>query len=123
MAVLAPHLLALLGNAYAAAGTTPLRILLVSVFPLAFTQAYFAISRARQRLGEAILIGVVTAGVSVLAAAIGGATHGLEGIAVGWTVTQSVTGVICLQRIRAMWRPEVPAAPPVAAGMLEQMVD
>ena len=120
--VLAPHLLSLLGKAYAAAGTEPLRILLLSVLPLAFTQAYFAICRARRRMGEAILIGVVTAVVSVVAAALGGAAHGLDGIAVGWTITQTVTGLICLQRIRAMWR-SAPGAAPSTAGITGSPVD
>lgn len=117
MAVLAPHLLSLLGKAYAAAGTEPLRILLLSVVPLAFTQAYFAICRSRGRLGEAIVVGVVSALVAVVAAAIGGGTYGLDGIALAWTVTQTVTGLVSLHRIRAMWRSAPEPAPTVATAV------
>ena len=123
MAALAPHLLGLLGKAYATAGTEPLRILLLSVLPLAFTQAYFAISRARQRLGEAIIIGVISAVASVVAAAIGGAMHGLDGIAVAWTITQTITGVVCVQRIRAMWRSAPDVSPSPAAAVTGSPVD
>jgi O-antigen/teichoic acid export membrane protein len=121
MAVLAPYLLSLLGEAYATAGTEPLRILLLSVVPLAFTQAYFAISRARRRLGEAIVVGVVSALVSVVAAVVGGMAGGLDGIAVAWTVTQTVTGLVAFQRIRGMWRSTDGTAP--SAGFTDSRVD
>lgn len=114
IAALAPYLLSLLGKSYAAAGTEPLRILLLSVVPLAFTQAYFAICRSRRRLGEAIVVGVVSAVVAVLAATLGGATNGLNGIALAWTITQTATGLVSLHRIRAMWR-STPDAPSTIA--------
>lgn len=108
IALLAPLLLHILGKRYAIDGVPVLRILCISVVPLAFTQAYYAICRSQQRLKEALVIGAVSAGASIVVGALAAATWGLNGIAIAWTITQTFIGLVCLQRIVSIAR--VPAA-------------
>ena len=78
LAVLADPILSLLGDAYAAAAQTPLRILLVGFLPLTFILAYFSVCRARRRLGEAIALGTVDAVASIVVPALVAPATGLE---------------------------------------------
>ncbi|CAA9553981.1 MAG: hypothetical protein AVDCRST_MAG49-1968 [uncultured Thermomicrobiales bacterium] len=103
-AIVGPFLLSFLGSSYVDDGTTPLRILVVVVFPFAFIQAYFSACRSRQRLTEAILTGVVGGLVGVGTAAWAGVVYGLRGMAVVWLVTQVITGAWAVTRLRAMLR-------------------
>ncbi len=111
-AVLGPFLLGLLGNTYADAGTTPLRILLLVAFPFTFIQAYYAACRARNRLGEAILVGLVSGTVGVGAAVFAGIVSGIDAMALSWLTTQLLTGIWTFSRLLTMLRPEgvVPSA-------------
>jgi O-antigen/teichoic acid export membrane protein len=90
LAVVANPVLDLLGDGYASAGATPLRILLLGVVPMAFVSAYYARCRARGRLGEAIATGVIGGLAAVLITAMAGVEHGLLGMAVAWVVVQTV---------------------------------
>jgi O-antigen/teichoic acid export membrane protein len=90
LALVAVPVLGLLGPEYAAAGATPLRILLLGVIPMAFISAYYARCRARGRLGEAIATGVLGGTVAILATAVAGVDHGLSGMAVTWVAVQAV---------------------------------
>lgn len=101
---LAHVVLSLLGSAYGATGAAPLRILLLAFVPITFVQAYFAGSRARRRLGEAVATGWVSAAASVGAAAVGAAAGGLEGMAYGWLAVQTATGVWAVARTAAFSR-------------------
>lgn len=98
----AHQVLSLLGPAYADAGETPLRILLVAFVPLAFVQAYFATCRARQKLREAIVTGVVSGSFAVGAAAAAGVAFGLNGMALAWVGVQALTGVWAVLRLRSL---------------------
>ncbi len=115
--------LQLLGHGYAAAGATPLRILVWAVVPATFIQAYFSTCRATQRLREAIGTAVVSGVVGVTAAAIGGVTAGLTGMAIAWLVGQVLTAVWAIWRLRVLMTTPgsdvegTPAAPPVQAGI------
>lgn len=101
VALAAPHLLAILGPGYAAAGTTPLRLLVLAVLPLTFVQAYFVFCRSRGLLREAILVGAVGAALSIGGAAAAGAATGLVGMAVAWVGTQALAGAWAFWRL---WR-------------------
>lgn len=90
LAVLAHPVLRLLGHQYAAAGVTPLRILLIGVLPLAVVSAYFARCRARGKLGEAIAAGSLAGIAGVLAPAVVSVHHGLSGVAAAWVAVQAV---------------------------------
>jgi O-antigen/teichoic acid export membrane protein len=104
IALLAGPLLALLGARYAAAGATPLRILLIAFVPLTLVQVYFASCRATGKLTEAIVTGTVSGVVAVGAAAVAARSGGLAGMAWTWVVTQWVTGLWALFRLRSLSR-------------------
>jgi O-antigen/teichoic acid export membrane protein len=101
---LAHFVLSLLGSAYGATGAAPLRILLLAFVPITFVQAYFAGSRARRRLGEAVATSWISAAASVGAAAAGAAVDGLVGMAYAWLAVQTATGVWALARTASFWR-------------------
>lgn len=101
---LAHFALSLLGSAYGATGAGPLRILLLAFVPITFVQAYFAGSRARRQLGEAVATGWISAGASVAAAAAGAVVGGLEGMAYAWLAVQTATGVWAIARTATFWR-------------------
>jgi O-antigen/teichoic acid export membrane protein len=98
--------LSILGPHYAAAGAGPLRILLLALIPLSFTQAYFSSCRARRALGEAIATGWLNALASVALAAAAGVGHGLTGMAIAWVAVQCATGLWSLWRLRRLSRHE-----------------
>jgi O-antigen/teichoic acid export membrane protein len=104
LGLLAHPLLDLLGSRYAAAGATPLRILLIAFVPLTLVQVYFASCRATGRLSEAIVTGTVSGVVAVAAAALVARSGGLAGMAWTWVVTQWVTGLWALVRLRSLSR-------------------
>lgn len=104
LGVSARFALSLLGSSYAATGAGPLRVLLVAFVPLTFVQAYFATSRARRRLGEAVLVGSVSAVLSIAAAAAAGAASGLIGMALAWLGVQTATAVWAIWREPSLWQ-------------------
>ena len=98
--LLASPVLDLLGHDYARAGSTPLRILLFGVVPMAFTSAYYAGCRARGRLGEAIVIGILGGLAAIFVTAMAGVHYGLTGMAVAWVAVQAI--VACWAGLR-LW--------------------
>ncbi len=100
----APLVLSLLGKDYVHAGTAPLRILALSVWPITFIQVYYAVCRALHRLGEASLIGLLNAGLSTAAAAAAGVAYGLTGMAAAWLALQFVTTAWILWRMPRLIR-------------------
>jgi O-antigen/teichoic acid export membrane protein len=100
----AHFVLSLLGSAYGATGASPLRILLLAFVPITFVQAYYAGSRARRRLGEAVAVGWISAAVSVGAAAAGAVAGGLVGMAYAWLAVQTATGLWAVARTATFWR-------------------
>ena len=100
LGVIAYPVLDLLGHDYAQAGTTPLRILLLGVVPLALVSAYYARCRARGRLPEAIATGILGGLAAVFITAMAGVAHGLSGMAIAWVAVQTV--VACWAGIR-LW--------------------
>lgn len=113
MMVLARIALGLLGTAYADAGEWALRVLVISVIPFSLTQAYYALCRARGRLGEAIAAGALFGAGAVFAAIGAGVAGGLTMMATGWLAVQSAGGLWALTRLRAFVRDQAdrPIAP------------
>jgi O-antigen/teichoic acid export membrane protein len=109
-ALLGPVMLALLGSSYAEMGTTPLRLLVMVAFPFAFVQAYYAVCRARNQLGEAIVVGLVSGSVGVGAAVMAGVVSGVNGMALAWLCTQLLTGIAAFARLLVVMR-RIPAGP------------
>ena len=105
-AVLGPFMLGLLGSSYAETGTTPLRLLVLVAFPFTFIQAYYAACRARNRLGEAILVGLVSGTAGVGAAVLAGMVAGINAMALAWLCTQLLTGIWTFGRLLKMTRHE-----------------
>jgi hypothetical protein len=102
------------------AGATPLRILVIAFIPMTFVQAYYAACRARRRLREATLTATANGLVSVGAAALTGPKWGLTGIAIAWVITQSVTAVWVMTRLRGViTSPEAPLPSPAEAQSVE----
>jgi len=101
--ILLPQLLlSLLGKTYVLAGTLPLRILVLAVFPVSFIQAYYEICRGTQRLGEAIATGFISGTVGIGLAAVAGIHYGLPGMASAWLVIQTITGLWAGLRLRTL---------------------
>ena len=108
IAALAGELLHVLGEGYAENGTTPLRILLIGIVPVAFSQAYFALSRARGTLLEPILLAAGGAATVLLCATILGAMYGLIGVACAWVGVQLIIGLWSACRLRTFTRQRAP---------------
>ncbi len=102
LAIVGGPALHLLGSGYAAAGLTPLWILLVGVVPMTFIQAYFSLSRARRELGPAIALGTVNSVASIVIPGVAGVASGLAGMAVAWLAVQCITAVAAVWRLRAL---------------------
>jgi O-antigen/teichoic acid export membrane protein len=102
LAILAEFALGLLGEAYAAAGALPLRVLVLAVVPFTLTQAYYAVCRARGALGEAVVMGTIV-GVAALGITLaGGILGGLLGMAIGWLCVHALAGLWAALRIRSL---------------------
>jgi O-antigen/teichoic acid export membrane protein len=99
--IAAPWVLSLLGPDYAAAGTAPLRILVLSFAPYSVIMTYFALCRATDRLREAILFGVLLATVIVVLAAFA-TSGGLTQVALAWLVSVSLFSIAAAVRLRAL---------------------
>jgi O-antigen/teichoic acid export membrane protein len=104
LAVIADPLLSLIGKAYADAGVTPLRVLVLGVVPLSFIQAYFSACRATGRLGEAVATGIVTGVAGIGAAAAAGVLQGLTGMAMCWVLVLGAAGLWSAGRLRRLLR-------------------
>jgi O-antigen/teichoic acid export membrane protein len=102
--LLAHFLLSLLGKGYAAAGTLPLRILALGVYPAIFIQAYYGICRGKKILTEAILTGTAAGFTGVLAASLVGLRFGLAGMSAAWLATQCLVGSWALIRLVTLSR-------------------
>jgi O-antigen/teichoic acid export membrane protein len=104
LSALAPAVLAVLGDRYADAGATPLRILVLGVIPLTFFLAYLAVCRATRRFREALPVVAAVAAVALAGGTFAGVTHGLVGIASAWLTTHCAAGLWGTWRLRMIVR-------------------
>lgn len=102
LGVCAPWALGALGPSYAVAGVTPLRVLLIGTAPLAIVHAYYAISRVRMRLGEAVATAATTGLVGIVAVAVSGRRSGLTAMALSWLVVQILSASWSALRLRSL---------------------
>jgi len=116
LAVLATPVLSILGPDYASAGSDPLRILLLGVVPMAYLQVRYAVARAGSNIGPALLLGLTTAAVGLLAAGFIGVRGGLAGVAATWVVTLAVAAIA----IHLMLEMPAPAATDTASAQAPQ---
>jgi O-antigen/teichoic acid export membrane protein len=102
-AAAADPLLSVLGDGYADASVTALRVLLLGLLPFTILQAYNALCRGAGHTGEAIALGL---GLMV-AVAVGTALVGERGptaVAVLWLSVSSVAALWALWRLRVTMR-------------------
>lgn len=114
----APLGLSLMGQGYAAAGTTPLRIVVLGVIPNTMIAAYVARQRVAGQLREPTLFSIFSSALSVLGAIVGGKLFGLTGIAVAWLLAQSVAGAWAAWKVSDLYTAaprEQPEASPAAS--------
>jgi O-antigen/teichoic acid export membrane protein len=117
LAVVAELALRLLGAQYAAESTPALRVLVISVVPVTLIQAYYAVSRARGGLTEAIAVGALGGGASVAVALAAGLVGGLLAMAAAWLVAQSIIAIWAAVRLWVMLR-ATPAVPDRVAAAI-----
>jgi O-antigen/teichoic acid export membrane protein len=102
LSLVAPLILSLLGDCYADDGAGPLRILVWSVIPLSFLQAYYAACRGSGRLGEATATAATSGALAVGAAVLVAPGHGMTGLALSWLLVQTAAGTWSLFRLRTI---------------------
>jgi O-antigen/teichoic acid export membrane protein len=100
MALFASWGLHLMGSAYAHAGATPLRILVLGTIPSTLIYAFISRERSANRTGEPTLLAITGGVLSVIGAVIGGIYAGLIGVAIAWVLAQFVTAVWAGWRLR-----------------------
>jgi O-antigen/teichoic acid export membrane protein len=102
MALLSELALSLLGRQYASEAQVALRVLVLTVIPFSLVQAYYAVSRARGHLGEAITAGTVSGAAAVVASIIAGRAGGLAPMATAWLAIQLLAGAWAGVRLWSM---------------------
>jgi len=102
LAALAPTALGFLGEEYADAGTTPLRILVAGVVPVSLFFAYSSVCRATRRFREIIMLSVAASSLTLAFGAVAGDRYGLTGIACAWVTVQVGTGLWAAWRLYAL---------------------
>ena len=85
----APYALRIFGPAYAANGTTALRILILVGPAYVIKDHYVSICRAQHRMAHGSRIMAIGTSVEVAGSALGGVLWGLTGICVGWAISAS----------------------------------
>jgi O-antigen/teichoic acid export membrane protein len=101
----APYALRVFGPAYAANGTTALRILILVGPAYVIKDHYVSIRRAQGRLSHAAKIMALGTTAEVSGAALGGLLWGLTGICAGWAVAASCEAVFLLPAVLEVFRP------------------
>jgi O-antigen/teichoic acid export membrane protein len=103
--IAAPYALRLFGPAYAANGTTALRILILVGPAYVIKDHYVSICRAQGRLSHAAKIMALGTTAEVTGASLGGVFWGLTGICAGWAITASCEAVFLLPAVLHVFRP------------------
>jgi O-antigen/teichoic acid export membrane protein len=111
--IAAPLALRLFGPAYAANGTTALRILILVGPAYVIKDHYVSISRAQGRLSHAAKIMAVGTMVEVSGSVVGGVLWGLTGICVGWAISATCEALFLLPSVLHVYRHQ-PADEPAA---------
>jgi O-antigen/teichoic acid export membrane protein len=110
--VAAPYALRLFGPAYAANGTTALRILILVGPAYVIKDHYVSIRRAQHRMSRAATIMGIGTTAEVAGSVLGGAFWGLNGICIGWAVAASIEALALLPAVLHVTR----HPPPVEMG-------
>ena len=100
----APYALRLFGPAYAANGTTALRLLILVGPAYVIKDHYVSIRRAQHRMTHAARIMAIGTAVEVAGSAAGGALWGLNGICLGWVIGASGEALFLLSPVLHVFR-------------------
>ncbi len=100
----APYALRLFGPAYAANGTTALRIVILVGPAYVIKDHYVSIRRAQGRLTHASKIMAIGTVAEVLGSALGGVWWGLTGICLGWVISASCEALFLLPAVLRVYR-------------------
>ena len=103
--IAAPYALHLFGPAYAANGTTALRLLILVGPAYVVKDHYVSIRRAQHRMSQAATIMAIGTAAEVAGSALGGALWGLNGICLGWVVSASLEALVLLPTVIYVTRP------------------
>lgn len=95
----APYALRLFGPAYAAHGTTALRLLILVGPAYVIKDHYVSIRRAQHRMAHAAAVMSIGTAVEVGGAALFGAIWGLNGICLGWVIAASCEALFLLSPV------------------------
>ncbi len=106
--VAAPYALHLFGPAYAANGTTALRILILVGPAYVIKDHYVSIRRAQHRMTHAASVMAIGTAVEVAGSAVGGALWGLNAICLGWVIAASGVALFLLAPVLQVFR-RIPA--------------
>jgi O-antigen/teichoic acid export membrane protein len=106
--LLAPVLMRMFGDQYAAEGTTVLRLLALSALPSAVIVVYSAVERVRKRMLQLVLVTVTVNATALALIWVLLQTHGLSGLGLAWLATQTVAAAILLgTTLGPMWLPHL----------------
>ncbi len=100
----APYALRLFGPAYAANGTTALRMVILVGPAYVIKDHYVSIRRAQGRLSRASKIMAIGTVAEVLGSALGGMWWGLTGICLGWAISASCEALFLLPAVLRVYR-------------------
>jgi O-antigen/teichoic acid export membrane protein len=104
VAAAAPLVLRVFGPAYAANGTTALRLLLLLGPAYVIKDHYVAIRRTQGRLGQAAKVMAAGSAVEAAGAALGGIYWGMTGLCVGWAIASWCEGVVLFPTVIRVFR-------------------
>ena len=121
--VAAPWVLRIFGPAYAANGTTALRILVLVGPAYVIKDHYVAIRRAQGRLGHAAKMMAWGTSAEAVGAAVGGITGGMIGLCIGWAVAASCEAFLLLRPVIRVFHRDGPIEhdPDESSGEIRRM--
>jgi O-antigen/teichoic acid export membrane protein len=102
--VVAPVVLRLFGAAYAANGSTALRLLILVGPAYVIKDHYVAIRRAQRRLSDAAKVMALGTTAEAAGAVIGAVTGGMTGLCIGWAVAASAEALALSPAIMSVFR-------------------
>jgi O-antigen/teichoic acid export membrane protein len=109
--VAAPLILRIFGPAYAANGTTALRLLLLLGPAYVIKDHYVAIRRTQDRLSHAAKVMAAASSAEAVGAALGGIYWGTTGLCVGWAIASWCEAVVLLPAVIRVFRRDPQAEP------------
>lgn len=111
MLIGAPWLLTFLGGAYAAEGSTVLRILACAIPFLVITSLYSTTARVRQQMGRVVAIQLGASVLTIGLALILIREMGINGVALSYLIAEVLCAVIVFIPLIRILREKTPAAP------------